>query len=168
MSAVISPCGRYRYWLERQFDIISDLPMVMVMLNPSTADETKDDPTIRRCLGFAKAAGCGRLIVVNLFALRATDPRQLWRDGVKDPIGEENDDYIRRACQSAFSCHGEPGAIVAAWGGHGNYMQRGEAVRGIIESEGRNPLVLRLTKGGQPAHPLYLPGRLTPIRWPNP
>lgn len=99
--AVLSDDGRYRYRLDRSWASVP--PMVMLWLNPSTADDASDDPTVRRGMGFARAAGCGRLVVVNLFGWRATDPAELRR--VADPVGPDNDAWI--ACAVA-----EPAAVV--------------------------------------------------------
>jgi hypothetical protein len=147
--AELSPCGRYRYRLSRTW---SDRPPVtFVMLNPSTADATSDDPTIRRCTGYAQNWGYGGLIVVNLYALRATDPDELWR--VEDPIGPVNDDHLREA-------FGVGGPIVAAWGCHG----RPSRIDTVL-SYAPTLTALALTKSGQPGHPLYLPAAATPFRW---
>ena len=153
--AVISPCRRFRYTLTREWD--DDKPSVtFIMLNPSTADADQDDPTIRRCIGFAKSWGYGSLTVVNLFAWRATDPRQLV---TMDRIGPDNDDWIRRMCAT----HGTQ-LVVCAWGIHGALFDRGESVRGVLCF--RDVHHLGLTKGGHPRHPLYLKGDTTPIPWP--
>lgn len=132
-SAVISPCGQYRYRLDRRW---GDGPTLgFIMLNPSTADAEIDDATIRRCMGFARREGCGGIQVVNLFAYRATDPAHLLT--VADPIGPENDLYVRSL----------KGPVVAAWGAHP--MAR----KGFF---GRHLLCLGKTKDGYPRHPLYV------------
>lgn len=149
-SAVISPCGLYRYRLGRRW---GDGPTVMfLMLNPSRADAEKPDPTMTRCVGFAKAWGFGGLAIGNLFALRSTDPKELYR--ADDPIGPENDDHLRAMAAEA-------GLIVGAWGNHGSLMGRYAAVREMFPSM----KILRLTSIGHPSHPLYLPANLTPIDW---
>ena len=145
-SATISDCGTYRYDLRRTWDEVLR-PCLFVMLNPSTADATADDPTIRRCVGFAKGWGCGGIVVVNLFALRATDPAQLKK--VADPVGPLNDQFIRKWGER---CN----PLVAAWGVHGVYKARNVAVRRMFAA-GRMALFhLGLTKDGHPKHPLYL------------
>lgn len=156
--AVISDDGKYRYWLSRQINSMVDKPCVFIMLNPSTADATKDDPTIRRCIGYAKAWDCSELIVVNLFALRSAYPWVLWDDKTIDPIGPDNDDAIQQAVDIAHN-----GIIICAWGQNGGYMDRGNAVLGMIEH--LNPCYLRLSKHGFPCHPLYLRGELKPIQF---
>ncbi|WP_027947183.1 DUF1643 domain-containing protein [Amycolatopsis taiwanensis] len=148
-SAVISPCGTYRYELTRRW---SDGPPVgWVMLNPSTADANLDDPTIRRCIAFAKAWGYGGIVVRNLYALRATDPREL--DRHSEPIGPDNDAHLAR-------CVGEPLTIVA-WGARGG--DRGREVLGLLASRGVRPHLLATTGDGQPRHPLYLRADLLPV-----
>jgi hypothetical protein len=125
---------------------------LFVGLNPSTADAHVDDPTIRRCIGFAEAWGYGRLLVGNLFAFRATRPSALLK--ARDPIGPENDRYLA-------SMADEADIIVAAWGAHGSFIGRDATVRAMLPKLH----VLRLTKRGQPGHPLYLPSALRPTRW---
>lgn len=146
-SAVMSECGRYRYVLQRSLGSILrwHRPMLFIMLNPSTADATHDDPTIRRCIGFAKREGMTHLAVVNLFALRATDPRQL--QAADDPIGPENDRHIAEQVAK------HPGAIVAAWGAHPFARAR---ARDVLTKFG--PFnCLGTTRAGYPRHPLYVP-----------
>src|SRR5689334_19453129 len=113
-NAVISACGRYRYVLTRQVGPGSRRA-TFVMLNPSTADATNDDPTIRRCIGFAREWGCGRLVVLNLFAFRATDPADLKR--AIDPVGPENRDWFERTLRPPHD-----GPLVCAWGVHGTFL----------------------------------------------
>ena len=152
--AQISDCGRYRYTLYRQW--VEDRKWhesegwcLFIMLNPSTADGTKDDPTIRRCVSFAERWGHGGLVVCNLFALRATDPRELYK--ADDPVGPEND---WRTLGQAASVR----RIVCAWGVHGRLRGRDEHVLGLIRQAGLRPQHLGLTKDGHPRHPLYVAG----------
>lgn len=130
--------------------------MVAIWLNPSTADADIDDPTVRRGVGFARAAGCGRLVVLNLFGWRATDPAQL--RVVADPVGPDNDAWIAAAVA-------EPGAVVVAgWGARAD-SRRVRAVMGLL---GDYPLFcLGLTAGGGPRHPLYLPATAALTRFPT-
>jgi hypothetical protein len=155
-SAELSDCGTYRYTLTRDWD--SDRPAAcFVMLNPSTADAEQDDPTIRRCLGYARTWGCGSLAVVNLYAYRAADPSELWR--AADPVGPNNDSWLRAAVTGARK---SGGPVVAAWGAHA----RTDRISAVLELPGVAPIsVLALTKGGQPRHPLYLRANLTPQPW---
>lgn len=148
-DAVISSCGLYRYRLTRDWD--GDKPRLgFIMLNPSTADHREDDPTIRRCMGFARRDGFGGIEVVNLFAFRATKP-QVMR-AAADPVGPENDDYIR-----ALLGRGHP--VIAAWGANGDYRGRDQAVLRLARETNRADLRhLGLTAKGQPMHPLYRPG----------
>lgn len=160
MSAILSPCGRYRYWLERKltdpaqpgmFSAVGKGTVGFLMLNPSTADATNDDPTIRRCIGFAKRiAGdaAGRLVVVNLFALRSTDPSALVL--AEDPVGPENDAAIERALR-------ECGWFVCAWGAQ-PFVRVHDRAREVMKrfSDGTFSCLGR-TVDGHPRHPLYLP-----------
>ena len=120
-------------------------------LNPSTADETEDDPTIRRCISFSKDWGYGGLCMVNLFAFRATEPSAMMSSNY--PIGSENDDWIKKSA-------GEAGVIVAAWGNDGSYMGRSKEVIEMLP----DLKCLKMNKSGEPAHPLYQPGSATPIK----
>lgn len=157
-GAIITACGVYRYQLTRVWN--SDLrPAAFIMLNPSTADAENDDPTIRRCIGFAKAWGCGGLTVVNLFAYRSTDPKAM--RGVRDPVGPLNDTYIRAAAEH---CH----PVVAAWGTHGTLRQRATEVKMILLRTGVSIVSLGVTKDGHPKHPLYVAGKTTPATFITP
>jgi hypothetical protein len=143
----------YRYLLWRP----GARPVTFVMLNPSTADEMKDDPTIRRCRGYSRYWGYDGVIIANAFAYRSTDPKALYE--LEDPIGPENDAYILRAALIAV------GPIVCAWGAHGKLHDRGVAVAQLLRAAGHRPQCFGLTKGSkrarpQPWHPLYLPADL--------
>ena len=151
-GALLSPCREYRYTLWRRWD---ETPMAMfVGLNPSTADETLDDPTIRRCVGFARSWGYGGLLMCNLFGLRATDPAAM--KAAIDPVGSLADQTLLAEAQRAA-------VVVAAWGTHGAHLGRGAAVRRLLTPYRLH--YLRLTKDGHPSHPLYLPASLTPTLW---
>lgn len=146
MSAVISPCGTYRYRLDREIQgaFNPTLSCVFVMLNPSTADGVENDPTIRRCISFAKRFGCGRLVVVNLFAYRSTNPDFLWE--VEDPVGPDNDTYLKSLLLE------ESTVKIAAWGSNVRAAERGAEVFkrfGPFKCLGKN-------KTGTPRHPLYV------------
>ena len=139
-TAILSPCGNYRYLLGRRW---SDGGLCcFVMLNPSTADADKDDPTIRRCIGYAKREGMGALEVVNLFAYRATDPKSLLN--AKDPIGPENDKFLREVFKRAD-------LIVCAWGNHGAFKSRDLQVEKLIGAKAK---CLGVTSNNHPRHPL--------------
>jgi hypothetical protein len=138
----------YRYALWRIWD--DNLPKAMFIgLNPSTADETKDDPTVRRCRGFAKSWRFGGLIMANIFAYRATEPEIMKSTG--DPIGPENDEWLLKLTQEAT-------LVIGAWGNHGEFRGRGKAVLALIP----HLHCLKMNKAGHPAHPLYLPSELEP------
>jgi hypothetical protein len=152
-GALFSPCGTWRYTLERGWD--SGPACLFVMLNPSTADFQNDDPTVAKCQRYARRWGYGELLVANLFALRATDPRALYDH--TDPVGPENDDWIQRLAADAA-------LIVCAWGVHGAYRDRGLIVARALAAQ--HPLhTLAVTKDGHPGHPLYLPESRSPIPW---
>ena len=151
-GANFSRCRRYRYTLWRRWD--PEGPLVMIIgLNPSTADARQDDPTIRRCIGFARDWGYGGLVVTNLFAFRATYPADL--KAAADPVGPRNDAWIRRMA-------GQVEIIVAAWGNDGLWLDRSERVQKMLAGRLH---CLRLNAGGEPAHPLYLPAGLNPFVW---
>jgi hypothetical protein len=122
------------------------------MLNPSSADETRDDPTIRRCIGFARSWGFAALAVGNLFAFRTASPVAL--RSAPDPIGRENDDWLLRLWA-------ESQQAVAAWGNHGRFLGRSAAIRASLPALE----ILGLTQLGEPRHPLYLPAATEPVRW---
>jgi hypothetical protein len=146
--ARFSPCGRYRYWLSRLWSIDAP-PVTFVMLNSSDADASKDDPTTRRCMGFARDWGYGGVVLVNLYAWCATKPRQLWRS--PDPVGPENDRWLAHAAQTAAIT---TAPIVAAWGANA----RPERVAEVLELPGMGRLTaLGFTRSGAPRHPLYVP-----------
>lgn len=149
-QATISDCGMFRYQLSRRWG--QGRPMLFVMLNPSTADASVDDPTIRKCIGFAQRNGCEAIEVVNLFAYRATDPRDLARAGY--PIGPLNDDHIAAAAAST-KCAG--GIVVCAWGAHARGLYRANDVSIRLAKICCEPHALKLLSDGTPAHPLMLP-----------
>lgn len=157
-TALLSEDGRYRYTLNRIWGHPHDL-VTWIMLNPSTADANLDDPTIRRCIGFARAWGHGGITVVNIYAYRATKPADLWKAG--DPTGPKNDETLRQALDQAAR-NGTP--VIAAWGAHvGEYS--GHWVYALAHARGVQLLALGTTKAGQPRHPLYLPKSATPEPW---
>lgn len=149
MGAVIDGSGCYRYSLWREWDVNAPR-VVFVLLNPSTADGTHDDPTIRRCIHFARSWRYGSLEVVNLFAYRATDPTVL--RSVADPVGPENDRFV-------VAAHHRARTTVAAWGNHGTLLNRDQSMLRLL-SEDRRVYCLGLTKAGQPRHVLYVRGSM--------
>lgn len=148
-QTIFSPCRTYRYALWREW-IGGDGYAMFVGLNPSTADEMRDDPTIRRCVSFAKSWGYAGLCMANLFAYRATQPKDM--KAAADPIGPENDDHLQALAHEA-------GVVVAAWGANGTHKGRDLEVCELLPSLH----CLALTKDGHPGHPLYLPKTLTPF-----
>ena len=146
--AVFSPCRTYRYALSRVWS--ADKPYALFIgLNPSTADETLDDPTIRRCIDFAKRWGYGGLVMANLFAYRATEPAVMKR--AAEPVGELNDPWL-------IALAAQAGVVIAAWGEQGAFGQRSAQVRQLIPQLH----YLQLNKSGEPRHPLYLKRTLLP------
>lgn len=139
----------YRYTLTRliqlDFDQVSKGVVVFVMLNPSTADDQKDDPTIRRCKGFARTWGYSTLRVVNLFAARATKPADL--ETMPDPVGPGNDEVL--VAETAIA-----DLVVAAWGTHGGFRGRADEV--LRRMDRVQWWCLGVTKNGYPRHPLYV------------
>jgi hypothetical protein len=127
---------------------------MFIGLNPSTANELEDDPTIRRCMKFAHSWGYGSLVMANLFAFRSTDPENLTT--APDPIGPENDRFL-----STLSS--EAGIIVAGWGVNGTLMDRAEHVLNLLRQAGKEIHCLGVTKHGLPRHPLYLSKARTPV-----
>ena len=126
------------------------------MLNPSTADEVKLDPSCTRARVYAERWGYGALVVTNLFGWRATDPGEMKR--AKDPVGRGNDAAILRAAREAA-------IVVCAWGNHGAHLGRADAVLRLLVAGNLQLKILKLNGDGQPAHPLYLPGSLKPKTW---
>jgi hypothetical protein len=153
--AVFSPCRKYRYTLWRRWGDLfnaNDKYVMFIGLNPSTADEISDDPTIRKCRGFAQRWGYSAMVMTNLFAFRATDPKVMKQTSA--PIGEDNDHYLRLIATNADR-------IIAAWGANGPFRHRDQDViriipKGIVEC-------LRKTKHGHPEHPLYVPYDVVPV-----
>jgi len=152
-GATLSACERYRYALWRDWDVHLGR-VCWIMLNPSTADAEKDDPTIPRCMGFARDWGYGGIVVVNLFGFRATRPADLLH--VDDSVGPENDSTIAEVLDSTMTR-----IVVCAWGQNAP-LDREECVLGILSNYSVTPNALRLTKAGAPSHPLYLPKELVP------
>ena len=153
--AVYSSCERYRYALTRIWDKNAGR-VAFVMLNPSTATEMQNDPTVERCERRARALGFGGFRVTNIFAWRDTDPKNMRM--AKAPIGPENDTTIQEACTWANK-------VIAAWGNHGAYLERGAEVIKLLRGSGRPILHLGLSKQGHPKHPLYIAYSQQPETW---
>lgn len=151
-GAQLSADGLYRYGLWRRWGPLHKPWAMFIGLNPSTADANDDDPTIRRCVGFARDWGYEGLLMANLFAFRATEPADM--KAAADPVGYDNDVLLQHYARMA-------GVVVAAWGTNGMHLNRDAAVRKLVP----DLHYLRLTKHGFPEHPLYLPAELKPKLW---
>ncbi|MFQ7323304.1 MAG: DUF1643 domain-containing protein [Streptococcus sp.] len=148
-KANISKDKIYRYTLSRTWD--STKPTVLFIgLNPSIADENIDDPTITRCINFAKDWGYGTLLMANLFAFRSTYPKEIYL--IDDPIGKDNDHYL-------LECVKQSDLIIACWGNNGTYMDREKIIKELVP----NLYCLQKNKNGTPHHPLRLPRDINPI-----
>jgi hypothetical protein len=152
-SAQLSPCRTYRYALWRTWDETKPYAL-FVCLNPSTADETHDDPTLLRCIEFAQSWGYGGLCMGNLFAFRATQPKDLMKSS--NPIGDDNDYWLEQLSKDA-------GVVIAGWGNHGVFLNRSAEVLSKLPEV----CCLKVNKSGQPSHPLYLKKGLDPIPFPE-
>ncbi len=162
-GAVFSPDLAYRYLLWRRVRQVEprEAALLFVMLNPSTADGEQDDPTIRRCLGYARTLGYGWLEVVNLFAWRATDPRDLARAELDhDVIGPDNDAHILAAARRADH-------VICAWGVGRERWYRGRQVTALLRGIGADLHALAVNARSEPRHPLMLKASLTPSPWPG-
>ena len=150
-DAILSEDRKYRYVLSRIWDESKPL-VVIIGLNPSTADEKDDDNTIKKCINFSKNWGYGGLYMLDLFAFRATAPSDMFN--ASSPIGEENSKYIEKYSKLSDK-------VICAWGNNGNFKNRSKEVLLNIE----NKFYLKLNKTGEPAHPLYLNKNLIPIKF---
>ena len=147
-NARFSCCRRYRYSLERSWSGGRGR-VLFIGLNPSTADQHRDDATIRRCVGFAKSWGFSSMEIVNLFAYRATYPKDLKR--AADPVGRRNPFWISKAYRAADQ-------TIACWGNEGNFLSRADELRQQLT----DLYCLKINQNRQPAHPLYLKADLLP------
>lgn len=155
-GAIFSPCRRWRYLLWRRWDRQGDVLMV-VGLNPSTANETEDDPTIRRCIGFAKGWGFGALWMVNAYAFRATQPRDMIAQG-SGALGPRNNEFLLRTAIDADM-------VLAAWGTHCDGLRESQIIGTVTEGALKPLYAFGFTKGGHPKHPLYLRADTKPMEW---
>lgn len=159
-SALFSDCRRYRYWLSRVWD--DSKPVVcFIGLNPSTADEKANDPTVRRCISFAQRWDAGALLMLNIFAWRATKPADLWKAHKRyiDVVGPENLSSKLAGYAKEFRAQ----TVIAAWGNCPT--DRGRIVADLLRREALELHCLRTNRDGSPAHPLYLPYGLQPTPW---
>lgn len=153
--AVYSPCEAYRYALTRVWNPDGGR-VCFVMLNPSTATEVQNDPTVERCERRARTLGYGAFRVCNIFAFRATDPRVMRAQA--DPVGPANDAAIDEGADWAD-------AVICAWGTHGAHLRRGAAVERLLRASGRSLFHLGLSLAGNPKHPLYIGYSQPPEPW---
>ncbi len=151
--AVYSKCEKYRYFLARYWDMTKPV-LVMIMLNPSTATERQNDPTVQRCETRARNNDYGGLVILNIFAFRATDPNDMRAAG--DPVGPYNDGFIKQYLDLA-AAH-DPGKyqIICGWGTHGTFQARETHIWQLFKEYNTKPMAFRWTKAGHPQHPLYL------------
>ncbi len=154
-TAIYSDCEKYRYSLTRVWDP-QGRKALFVMLNPSTATEVQNDPTVERCERRARALGFGAFQVTNIFAWRDTDPRKM--RAAADPVGPENDRAILDGADWADQ-------VIAAWGTHGAHLDRGPAVEALLRGTGQSLFHLGLSKAGHPKHPLYIAYTQQPEPW---
>jgi hypothetical protein len=161
-GAEISDCGLYRYWLTRSWIQAGEQPRVMTfcLLNPSTADAMLDDPTVRRCVGFAQREGCNALRIVNLYALRSTDPQTLW--SVPDPVGPRNSQALQETMTSSR-------LFVCGWGRHAR-PDGLKHLRWALSHADQCGFTMRLhclgtNKDGSPKHPLYIKADQPLVPW---
>jgi hypothetical protein len=154
-TAVYSDCERYRYSLTRIWDP-AGTKALFVMLNPSTATEVQNDPTVERCERRARTLGFGAFQVTNIFAWRDTDPRKM--RAAADPVGPQNDQAILEGAAWADQ-------IIAAWGTHGAHLQRGPQVEALLRGLDKPLFHLGLSKAGHPKHPLYIAYSQQPALW---
>lgn len=154
-SATYSDCERYRYALTRVWDG-AGRRVLFIMLNPSTATEVQNDPTIERCERRARQLGFGGMRIVNIFAYRATDPRDL--KAAAEPLGPDNDAMISDGLNWADE-------VLAAWGAHGAHLGRGAKVATLLSQSGQSVRHLGLSKAGHPRHPLYIAYAQEPEVW---
>lgn len=154
-GAIFSPCMQYRYSLWRTLTESTNIGSFAVLaLNPSTADHEQSDPTVTRCINRARDLGYGKFYMLNIFAFRATDPKDM--KAAIEPVGIENDETIRQVVS-------ECSMVVCAWGAHGKYRDRASKVLELLKDV--DLYCLKLTKSGQPQHPLYLSNKLKPTLW---
>lgn len=159
-AAVFSPCRKWRYHLQHIWDE-SQPNLIWMMLNPSTADELKNDPTVERCEQRARMWGFGGVEVFNIFGYRATDPADM--KAYIDPVGPDNDDWM-----IDFAKKSQNTKAIIGWGEHGKHRGRGEAVLNIIKQHDGRVNALKINASGHPKHPLYIgyKQKAAPFKWP--
>lgn len=153
-EALYSDCGAYRYRLSR--DWTQGPRLAFILLNPSTASELRNDPTVARCEGRARRGGFGGFDVLNLFAFRATRPEDL--RAAADPVGAANAETVLEAAVNANT-------VICGWGLHGAHLGQGAAMRGLLAARGIRLWHLGLTRDLHPRHPLYVANAVQPLPW---
>jgi hypothetical protein len=151
-GAIFSECRRYRYVLWRTWEKTKKAHIAFIGLNPSTANETVDDPTIRRCIEYSKELGFGGMFMLNIFAFRATDPKVMKAES--DPVGADNDYWLRKIC-----CEYTDDLVIAQWGNHGVHRGRSTEVRRLVPQLH----CFGITQIGEPKHILYQPYGIKPL-----
>ncbi len=146
-KCIFSSCKKYRYYLERSFKENPKSFLVFIMLNPSTADEKTNDPTVLRCQNHALNKKFDGFIVLNLFAFRSTEPKNL--KTTKNPVGILNDKTILKTLKNNKN-------IICAWGNHGSFLNRSEEIKNIFKEKKIKTKAFEITKLGEPKHPLYI------------
>lgn len=159
-AATFSADGRYRYTLTRRWNASGRPHLFFIMLNPSTADELNNDPTVERCQRRAARMGMGGFTVLNLFAFRATNPMVMLAEA--DPVGPANDSAIRER----LSFLTPEDRVIVAWGAHGAYHGRDKAVLALLRELGVKPYALAVNLNGTPKHPLYVASAAEPREYP--
>jgi hypothetical protein len=154
-AATFSPCRKYRYTLTRIWDVRAPVAC-WLLLNPSTADERKLDPTLRRCFGFSRSWGFGGMLVANIFAFRSPHPGKVY--AASDPIGPQNDQHIRRLVRKADK-------VIVGWGVHGQLGGRADSVRALLSRCQIEAWCLGRTKDSHPKHPLYVASSTELVRF---
>ena len=152
-DAIFDDTKKYRYSLTRVWNPKAG-KVTFILLNPSTADALEDDPTVKKCYGFSNRWGYGAMEIVNLFALRATDPSEL--KNVNDPVGKDNDEYIIKAVESAD-------LVILGWGNECSFSTRD--IKLLKKIAKYNPHCLYINKSGKPKHPLYASYSLKPVEY---
>ena len=155
-GAIFSDDQQYRYRLWRQIGPVLSATCAYVLLNPSTADHEKNDPTVERCCRRAMKAGFGRVEILNIFAYRSTDPSVLYT--LDDPVGTENDAAIIEVVRDAE-------LVICGWGTHGKLLGRGQQVLALLKNEGIRPFALAVNRDRSPCHPLYQKYSVIPVEF---
>ena len=159
-SAAFSPCRQWRYHLQQVWDE-SRPNLLWLMLNPSTADETQNDPTVERCEMRAHMWNYGGVEVYNIFAFRATDPKNM--KAAEDPVGPENDKWLAK-----FAIKSQQTLAIAGWGNHGSHQNRNRDVIKILNQKMADVKALKINASGDPKHPLYIGYSQQPVPFLSP